>query len=357
MKNLITQEKISLVKALQLLKKNGKKCLIISNKNLKLLGTLTDGDIRNLIISGKKLNTSIENFYNKNPKFVIKNKYNIRELRKEFLKDRYELIPVVDKSKKIVDIISWDQAFKKETIKQKKIKGKVKLIIIAGGLGVRLKPFTSILPKPLIPINDKSVLEHILENFYGAGITDILISLNFKSKTIKAYCEELKPKYKIRFINENKPLGTIGSLSLIKKKAGNKPLIVTNGDIIIKSDIHDIYNFHIKKKHDITLVVAAKKFKIPYGVCSTDKKGKLMKIVEKPYQEVLVNTGLYIINPKLLNIIPTKKKYDLTQFLKDAKAQKKIIGVYPVSDDSWIDVGEWDEYKKSANKLKLSKIS
>ena len=97
-----------------IIEKNGKKCLIISNKNLKLLGTLTDGDIRNLIISGKKLNTSIENFYNKNPKFVIKNKYNIRELRKEFLKDRYELIPVVDKSKKIVDIISWDQAFKKK---------------------------------------------------------------------------------------------------------------------------------------------------------------------------------------------------------------------------------------------------
>jgi dTDP-glucose pyrophosphorylase/CBS domain-containing protein len=353
MKNIIIKEKISLIKALQLLKKSGKKCLIISNKNLKLLGTLTDGDIRNLIISGKKLNTSIDNFYNKNPKFVFKNQYNIKDLRKEFLKDRYELIPVVDKNKKIVDVISWDQAFKKDTIQKKKLKGNIKLVIMAGGQGIRLKPFTSILPKPLIPINDKSVLEHILENFYGAGIKNILISLNFKSKTIKAYCEELKPKYKIKFITETKPLGTIGSLSLLKKETGNNPLFVTNGDIIIKSDIQDIYNFHIQKKNDITLVVAAKKFKIPYGVCSTDKKGQLTKIIEKPFQEALINTGLYIMNPKVLNLIPSNKKYDLTHFLKDAKAKKKQIGVYPVSEDSWIDVGEWDEYKKSANKLKI----
>lgn len=353
-KNTLAPQNISLIRALELLKLNGNKCLIIVNQNKKLLGTLTDGDIRKLIISGKKLSTSIKKFYNKNPKYFFFKSYSIEQLKNEFLRNKYDLIPLVDKKKRIKNIISWEEVFKNEELKKKKKKiDGIKLVIIAGGYGTRLIPFTTILPKPLIPINDKSVLEHILENFYSYGINETFISLNFKSKTIKAYCEELKAKYNLKYVIEDKPLGTVGSIKLIKKNLGNKPFFVTNADIIINSDLEDIYDFHQKKKNDVTIIVAAKKFTIPYGICTTNKKGLVIKIQEKPFQELLVNTGMYVLNPDIIKLFPSNRSYDFTDLFKDLKKRNKKIGFFPVADNSWIDVGEWGEYKKSLEKFKI----
>ena len=222
---------------------------------------------------------------------------------------------------------------------------------MAGGLGQRLKPFTSILPKPLIPINNKSVLEHILDNFYNSGIKDVYISLNYKSKTMKSYCQEIKSKFNIKFLVEKKPLGTIGSLKLLKNN-NDKPIFVTNSDIIIKSNISDMYNFHQNKNNDLTMVVAAKQFIIPYGVCKTTSDGTLNKIDEKPRQEALINTGLYLINPKIVNLIPKNKEFDITHLISTMKKKKKKIGVFPIADDAWVDVGQWSEYREAAEKLK-----
>ena len=322
MEKTLAKPNISLIEALETLRSSGNKCLIIVDDKKRLLGTLTDGDLRSIIISGHKLNKSIKNYYNKNPQFVYQNEYNLKELKNEFLKGKYDLIPIVSKEKKVIDIITWDQAFKKE-ISQKNIlnKKKVKLVIMAGGFGQRLKPFTSILPKPLIPINNKSVLEHILENFYNSGIKDFFISLNYKSKTMKSYCEEIKAKFNIKFLVEKKPLGTIGALRLLKSK-NDRTIFVTNSDIIIKSDLSEMYNFHESKKNDLTMVVAAKKFIIPYGVCKTTKDGTLSKIDEKPKQEALINTGLYLINPKIVNMIPKNKKFDITHLISLMKKKK-----------------------------------
>ena len=163
-RNLLTTSKISLLEALMLLKKTGKKCIIVVDKKKRLLGTLTDGDLRSLIITKKNLNQTINKLYNPKPRFVYENRFSINNLRKEIIKNRYELVPVLNKSKKVVDVITWDQAFKKKYKNNTKIKN-CEVVIMAGGQGNRLKPFSNYFPKPLLPVEDQTAAEYIIKNF------------------------------------------------------------------------------------------------------------------------------------------------------------------------------------------------
>ncbi len=347
-RNLLTSPKISLLQALMLLKKTGKKCIIVVDKKKQLLGTLTDGDLRSLIITKKNLNQSINKLYNSKPRYVFENRFNINELRKEIIKNRYELVPVLNKSKKVVDVITWDQAFKKKFKTNSRIKN-CEVVIMAGGQGVRLQPFTSILPKPLIPVQGKSILEHIISKFTDAGISKFKISLGYKNNTIRAFFKALKLQCKIKFIIEKKPLGTIGSLSLIKNM--NQSIFVSNCDIIVKSSLEEIFHFHEDKKNDITIVTAAKNFTIPYGVCQTSLKGLFKNIEEKPSYSALINTGLYVFKSSILRLIPKNRKFDINDLIEVAKKKKKKIGLFPISDESWLDIGQWNEYRLAVKKL------
>ena len=346
---LLTNPKITLKEALKLLEATGKKCVIIVNKENKLLGTLTDGDLRKHILSGKKLDQSIKKFYNSNPTFFFQNKLNLKNAKKEIIKNRYELVPIVNENKIVVDVITWDQALSSD-LKISKSNLKVSVVIMAGGKGTRMQPFTHILPKPLIPIKGKAIIEHIVDKFCDYGVRDFHISVNYKSSLMEAYFKELKPKYKISFIKESIPLGTVGILKKLNKQF-DQPVFVSNSDVIVNTDFIDIYDYHKKHKNKITVVASAKNYEIPYGVCKIDKDGNLNNIAEKPKFNFLVNTGLYIINPEILKLIPKNKKFDMTDLIKKAKSSKKKIGVYPVDEDSWIDIGQWNEYKLAVDKL------
>jgi NDP-sugar pyrophosphorylase family protein len=221
---------------------------------------------------------------------------------------------------------------------------------MAGGKGARLEPFTNVLPKPLVPINEKPVIEHIIEKFIGNKISNFFITTNYKSKILKAYFQEKKPKFKLKFIDESKPLGTAGGLRLLEGKI-KKPFIVTNCDTIININFDDLMYFHISKGNDVTLVVSFKEHIIPYGTCKLTKKGYLQNIIEKPKFDFFVNVGLYVLNPNLIKLIPKNKTYDMIDFLRFAKTKKKQIGVYPIDDESWIDVGQWSEYHKAVDRL------
>ena len=173
---------------------------------------------------------------------------------------------------------------------------------MAGGKGSRLKPLTNILPKPLIPIKDRPIIELIMEKFQSHGINNFNITTNYKAGIIKSYFSNLKKKYNINFHNENKPLGTAGSLKLTKTKS-KKPIFVTNCDIIINSDYNLIMNYHIENKNDFTIIAATKKYTIPYGTCEIGKDGIFKKILEKPSLDYLINTGFYITNPSNIELI------------------------------------------------------
>jgi NDP-sugar pyrophosphorylase family protein len=221
---------------------------------------------------------------------------------------------------------------------------------MAGGKGARMKPFTSILPKPLVPINEKPVIEHIIERFTDNQVSNFFITLNYKSKILKAFFQEMSHKFKLSFVDEPKPLGTAGGLNLLSHKI-KKPFMVTNCDTIINVNCDDLMNFHVSNNNDITVVASSKEHIIPYGTCKLTKKGYLEKIVEKPKFDFFVNVGLYVLNPKIIKLIPKNKSFDMTDLIKLAKKRKKKIAVYPIDDESWIDVGQWSEYHKAIDRL------
>jgi NDP-sugar pyrophosphorylase family protein len=255
----------------------------------------------------------------------------------------------VDDKGKLSDILLWETVFKNDKNRQNE-KLDVPVVIMAGGKGTRLEPFTKVLPKPLVPIHDKPVIEHIIERFVKVGVNEFILTINHKARILKAFIEELRPDYSIDFVEEKDPLGTAGSLKFLEGRF-NKPFMVTNCDIIIKADYLDLYAFHQKNSYDITLVASMKNYIIPYGTCELNGEGHLKQINEKPEFDFLANTGLYVLNPDVLHLIPADKLYHITHLIEDAKKSGKRVGVYPIDDDAWIDIGQWAEYKKAVERL------
>jgi dTDP-glucose pyrophosphorylase len=341
-KDIIIKPNLTIMEALQKIEKSGLKCVFIE-KNNKLIGSLTDGDIRRLIIRGKSLNHKITNIYNKNPKFLSKDNYSVKIAKKLFLKYKLDVLPITEKSK-VVDTVNV-----KDLFKNKKFSKKNSIFILAGGKGERLMPFTSILPKPLIPINGTPILKLIIDNFNFETTKNIFISLNYKYSIIKSYINSEVKNHKLKFIKEKKHLGTIGSLKLVNEKDLSNNIIVTFCDIIFQNNMDSVLTLHEKYKNDLTFVVAPKKIKIPYGVCKISNNGKFIRINEKPESNQLINVGYYIISKKMLKYIPKNKKFDMTELIQKIKSNKNKIGMYPIDDDSWFDIGEWANYKNTLN--------
>lgn len=350
MKNLLIQPNLSIKDALEQLSKTGEKCLVVVNKDNKLLGTLSDGDVRKAILKGKYPKHKIFEFYQKNSTFLKKKNYSLNQAKDIFMKKRIGVIPVIEGKRKVVDVITFENIFKnKKTVSN--ISNFIKnVVIMAGGKGTRLEPFTNVLPKPLVPINEKPVIEHIIERFNKNKVSNFFITLNYKSKILKAFFQEIKPKFKISFVDERKPLGTAGGLRLLSGKI-KKPFFVTNCDTIVNIDFENLMDFHNFNKNDLTLVASSKEYIIPYGTCKLTRKGQLEKIVEKPKFDFFANIGLYVVNPNLINFIPKNKSFDMIDLIKAIKKNKKRVGVYPIDDKAWIDVGQWSEYHKAVDRL------
>ena len=351
MKKIIVSKDIKITHAMKKIAQSGTRCLIIADNSNKLIGTLTDGDIRKAILNGTKLNDTIKSVYNSKPNYLIKDKFSYDDAKKLIVEENFQLLPVVNKSHKIIDYIDWKKIFGEDKIK--KIPTNIPLVIMAGGEGKRLKPFTEILPKALIPIGDKAIIERIIDNFFNYGIKNFYISTIHKSRILKSYFFDIKKKYNLSFLNEKKALGTVGGLSHHKKKF-NSTIFLSNCDILVNADFSQMLKFHKKNKNDITIIVSTKSYKIPYGICELDDKGKFSSILEKPTNFYLINTGLYIINAKILKYIPKEKFYHMTDLIKNLKKLKKKIGIYPIEESNWVDVGQWPEFQE--NQKKLNKI-
>jgi len=344
MKDIIVQPKITIRQAMKTLDKTAEKCLLVVDENKKLLGTLTDGDLRRSILAGVKFSEDISNSYNNNPIIFVQNQYTSDEAKRILRDKKLDLIPIVDEEYKVVDYITWSNINGGK--QNKKTLDDVSVVVMAGGKGTRMEPFTKVLPKPLIPVHDKPIIEHIIERFTDIACSDFYLTVNYKGKILKAYFEELQPNYNVSFVDEKDPLGTAGSLQLLKGKF-DKPFFVTNCDIIVKSDYVSLYKFHQNSGFDITLVASAKEYTIPYGTCELNGEGQLSHINEKPKYDFLINAGLFVLSPDILELIPKNKFYHMTHLIEDAKNQGKKVGVFPIDDAAWIDVGQWAEYKKA----------
>ena len=321
--------------------------------HIKLLIVLSDGlfhsllsigDIQRAIIANKSLEEPVASILRRNVNVARPSDSKENILR--FLKERRsEFMPIVDERNNIQDIIFWEDI---STYKEARIKSPFTLpvVIMAGGQGSRLRPLTNVLPKPLIPIGDQTMMEDIMDRFVDCGCHDFYISVNYKADFIRRYFENLdKPQYHVEYFQENKPLGTAGSLHLLKDRI-NSTFFVSNCDIIIDEDYSEILDFHRQNKNEITVVAALKNYAIPYGTLETSEGGLLTGLTEKPNLTFKINTGMYILEPHLIKEIPSDRLYHITFLIEKLIKEGRKVGVFPISEGSWTDIGNWDEYMK-----------
>ncbi len=347
--DILIDPKSRLKAAMNQLNVTAKKILFVVDSNSKLFGSLTDGDIRRWILSGGSLEAEIQKVCFKNTYYVSPD-FNVEEVKAQIFKRKIDIVPVLDSKKRILQFLTAEKLFNAKLKPEKKTPIGLPVVIMAGGKGTRLDPFTKILPKPLIPIGDKAIVEIIIDKFLEYDVGTFYMSLNHKSKIIKSYFEELNPSYKIKYLYEDKPLGTAGSLKQLEHSLSGS-FIMTNCDIIIEADYNEILRHHEKERNDITVVSSLKHFNIPYGICEISKKGTLLNIREKPEYSFLVNTGMYIINSKVLCHIPQDEFFHVTHLIEDVNRKGGKIGIFPINESAWIDIGEWKEYKLALEKF------
>ena len=330
----------SIRKALKQLDDVGISFIVCVDEKDVLVGVITDGDFRRAVYAGINLDDNVENLINREFIFVDKN-FEAWEVRKIFDDTIVERIPVLENGK-LVNIILEEEFVSSGKNKLKKILSNT-VVIMAGGKGTRLDPFTRILPKPLIPLGNDPVIKVIMDEFGKFGIKEFFITVNDKGRMIKAYFHDYDLGYQINYIDESKPLGTAGALKYLEGQF-EKSFFVSNCDIIVHANYSSIYEFHTDQNYDLTIVGSMKNYTIPYGVCKTDSAGMLIEMREKPEYDFLVNTGFYLMKPSILKFIPEDTYFDMTDLIREVKLNGFKIGVYPVSEKSWIDVGQWSEF-------------
>lgn len=316
--------------------------------NTSFKSILTLGDIQRAIISGYSLNTDVSDILDR--KKLYATVHDTPDMVNEkMVKIRAEYMPIINDSGELVDVISWKDRFKTDaTVVREKID--LPVVIMAGGKGTRLKPITNVIPKPLVPVGDKTILEVIMDQFESIGCHKFFMSVNYKADMMKYYLSQLDHKYDIEFFMEEKPLGTIGSVSLLKGKI-TTPFFVSNCDSINEQDYRDVYDYHVENHNDMTVVTLVKSFKIPYGVIESGENGLMMDLKEKPEHSYMINSGVYILNPELIDEIPEGELFHITHLMEKVKTRGGRVGCFPVSEESWHDMGEWPEYLKMINVL------
>jgi len=336
--------------AMRRLEETERRILFVVEPDQTLRGSLVDGDIRRWILAEGPLDAPVGKVCNTAP-YSVGDGYDAAALRQTALQRRLTCVPVVNGRRQIVEVLFWEDLFGEPAEDRSSVLRGVPVVIMAGGKGTRLDPFTQILPKPLIPIGQKTIIELIIDSFTRHGADAFHISVNYKARILKSYFEELNPPYAISYIEEPKPLGTAGSLRFLYGRV-HSPLFVTNCDIIVKADYGEILEFHHRSGNDVTLVASLKNFRIPYGVVDIQNGGTLRKITEKPEYSFLVNTGMYVVAPEVLGRIPENQVYDFPQLI-EAVADGGKVGVFPVGDGAWLDIGEWAEYKNTLERFRL----
>ncbi len=342
---LITEED-NLTNALKQMDVVGKKLLIVmEGDNFK--NVLSIGDIQRHLIKTQNFDAQVkEVLRDVNEIKIAYVTDSVQEIKEMMLLYRTEFMPIIDTEGKLKNVLFWDELFE---VAHSPAKGDLNLqvVIMAGGKGTRLKPITNIIPKPLIPLGEKPIMEMIMDRFVEMGAAHFFISVNYKSDMIANYFNSIENRtYGIDYFTETKPLGTAGSLHLLKDKI-QATFFVSNCDIIIEQDYSEIYKYHKENKNELTLVAAIKHYKIPYGTLTVAENGLLTNIKEKPEFTYLVNAGMYIIEPHLLKEVPENEFFHITHLMEKILARNGRVGVFPVSEKSWADIGEWKEYKQT----------
>ncbi len=338
--------------ALKKLDKTAEKVLLVIDQDKRLKGTLTDGDVRRYLLKGNSLEGDISSVFNQKPYALGKKEFSVNKVRDIFLTRKIQVIPLVDENGRVVDFVSWNHVFAED--ESSSISGAldVPVVVMAGGKGTRLDPFTRILPKPLIPIGDRPIIELIADEFRRQGAKTYYFILNYKAEMIESYFAHIEKDYRIEYIREPEFYGTAGALKLLEDSISDV-FIVSNCDVMVKADFSEVVNFHLAQNASLTVLSSIQHHKIPYGVIEFKERGEVVDIREKPEYTVTINTGVYILDRDALKNIPPQMKFDMTDLMQSLLAAGKKVITYPVNESEYIDIGQWEEYKQSIERLTL----
>ncbi len=343
-RDMLVDERATILHAMKTIDKNSGRILFVTHENV-LIGATSDGDIRRWLMNGGSLEAQIIEAANADPKFIFASD---RDKAKQVM-NQYHItaLPVVDENKNVIDII-FETA--EEINVYTEALSNVPVVIMAGGLGTRLYPYTKILPKPLIPVGDIPITEHIINRFRMFGCKDFYLVVNHKKNMIKAYYNEIEKDYNIYFVEEDKPLGTGGGVGLLKGKI-NSTFILTNCDTLIEENYSNIIEEHKKKQNKVTMICSLKNFEIPYGVVEIGENGSIAAMKEKPYYSFFTNTGTYVVDPEIIESIRLDEVISFPDVIQKAKDVGQNVGVYPINEKSWLDMGQFDSMEEMRKRL------
>lgn len=345
---LIVPKETSIRESIDKLVNGGKKTLFVLDDSNRLLGIFTNGDMRKILLSSTDFSNPIETVMNKTP-IVFDSKRDAIDYSKSKQLITY---PIVVDGVLIDALFEDDESFKKDNNKTLE---NVPLVMMAGGKGTRLYPYTKILPKALIPIGELTISERIINSFTKYGCKDVYMILNYKANMIKAYFNELNADFNVKYETESSFLGTGGGLSLLKNKIYNT-FIVTNCDILIEDDLSCAYKTHKQNGNAITMICSSKNFQIPYGVIKSTKEGTIEGIEEKPQFNFLINTGVYILEPEILDLLEDNMAISMPELALKCKNNNMKVGIFPVSDKAWLDMGQFDTMNQMLEHFGNSKL-
>ncbi len=333
----IIPESTTIFDAMKIINANAKQIAFVC-ENESLLAVLTDGDIRRHILRGGSVSDTVKLIANYNPHCILNTENT--DVRKYLLINSINAVPIIDSGKKILSI---------EFLHNKTVYSntdlRIPVVIQAGGKGSRLKPYTQILPKPLIPIGESTIIELIMDQFELFKCEAFHVIVNYKKNFIKAYFLDNEKKRNIDFIDETNFLGTGGGLKLLSGKF-QSTFFMSNCDILVEDDYSKILKFHQDRKNIITMVCAAKKVVIPYGTVEVDENGRVLALTEKPEFSFMTNTGFYVIEPCFIDKIPADTFIHITDVIQHCIEDGENVGMFPICENAWMDMGQMEELEK-----------
>jgi len=325
--------------ALKIIDDGSLRIAVVVDENEKVIGTISDGDIRRALLKTYSLDSSIKDIYYKTPTLAKITDSKETIIKKAISKRIYQ-IPIVNDEGKLIDIEDLATLIK---VRNKRNR----VILMAGGLGTRLRPLTEDIPKPLLNVGNRPILETIIKNFVNYGFTNITISVNYKAEMIKDYFKD-GSKYgaNIDYIEEEKRLGTAGALSLIKEKP-TEAFFVMNADLLTDVNFTNLLDFHSFENAEATMCVREYDFQVPYGVIETNDSN-ITSIKEKPIHNFFVNAGIYVLSPKVFEYIPKNEFYDMPTLFNFLIEKNKRTISFPIHE-YWLDIGRISDFEQAQN--------
>jgi dTDP-glucose pyrophosphorylase/predicted transcriptional regulator len=335
--NITIDEQVSILDTLKIIDQSSKRLALVVDTNNKLLGTISDGDIRRALLRSINLEDSIKDIYCKCPTVA-----NINDSKESIINTciskKLHQIPIVDNDNNLVGLEILDELLSKKSRSSK-------VVLMVGGLGTRLRPLTEDIPKPMLQVGDKPILQTIIERFAAYGFTNIIMCVNYKSSIIQDYFGDgTQFGLDIEYVLEEKRMGTAGALGLIKDKL-TEPFFVMNGDLLTNVNFEHLYDYHLSTNAIATMCVRKYDFQVPYGIVNIDNS-KVTSIEEKPIYDFFVSAGIYMLSSEVLDYIPEGEYYDMPTLFETLIENKKNTLSFPLRE-YWLDIGRLEDYEKA----------